>query len=247
MDIVDLKVAILKTLQRTGFEVRRVGRTGTRHDRILPFATFAPWNEDRQFRETYERVEASTLVDIYRCYELWSLARDLARLPGDIVEVGVWRGGTGALLAKSAALAGSAARVFLCDTFRGVVKAGPMDTAYRAAGQHADTSEEVVERLLRDVGVEATLLRGVFPEETGARVEGRGLRLVHIDVDVYQSARDVFEWVWPRLLPGAVVVFDDYGFQGTEGVTRYVEEVRVGADRVTLYNLNGHAVMVKTA
>ena len=34
------------------------------------------------------------------------------------------------------------------------------------------------------------------------RSRGRRFRLVHIDVDVYQSAKDVFEWAWPRLVGG---------------------------------------------
>ena len=46
------------------------------------------------------------------------------------------------------------------------------------------------------------LLQGIFPEETAARVADRGFRLVHVDVDVYQSAKDVFDWAWPRLSAG---------------------------------------------
>jgi len=66
-------------------------------------------------------------------------------------------------------------------------------------------------------------------------------------VDVYQSAKDVFDWAWPRLARGGIVVFDDYGFRSCEGATRLVEEQRGHPDRVTLHNLNGHAVVVKVA
>jgi len=86
-------------------------------------------------------------------------------------------------------------------------------------------------------------LKGVFPEATGARMDGAAIKLCHIDVDTYQSAKDVFMWVWPRLVTGGVVIFDDYGFWGCEGVTTAVNELR--ASHFTLHNLNGHALVLK--
>ena len=50
-----------------------------------------------------KQIKQNTLVDVYRCYELWSLAVRCAELPGDTLEVGTWRGGTGALLAAAIA------------------------------------------------------------------------------------------------------------------------------------------------
>ena len=62
---------------------------------ITPFATYSPWNLDPQFLETYEVIKQHTLVDLYRCFELWTLVEQSAKVPGSIIEVGVWRGGTG--------------------------------------------------------------------------------------------------------------------------------------------------------
>ena len=58
----------------------------------------------------------------------------------DVLEVGVWRGGTGCLLAAKAQSLNRNATVFLCDTFSGVVKAGEIDNFYKG-GEHADTSK----------------------------------------------------------------------------------------------------------
>jgi O-methyltransferase len=63
---------------------------------------------------------------------------------------------------------------------------------------------------------------------------------------VYQSAKDVLEWVWPKLSKGGIVVFDDYGFKGCDGVARLVNEEKLKKDRICIYNLNGHAVFIKT-
>jgi O-methyltransferase len=135
--------------------------------------------------------------------------------------------------------------VYLCDTWKGVVKTGPDDIYYHD-GKHDDTSKAIVEALVRRMSLtNVTLLEGVFPEETASMVAADALRLVHVDVDVYQSAKDVFEWAWPRLGSGGVAVFDDYGFPACPGVTRFVDEQRHLSDRLVLHNLNGHGIVVK--
>jgi len=213
--------------------------------RVLPIASYSPWLSDRAFGEIHDLIKGNTLVDIYRCHELWELARQVRGVPGDVLEVGVWQGGTGCLLAR--AVAGTGKKVFLADTFTGVAKAGERDTRY-TGGEHADTSEQLVGALLARAGVDhAVILKGMFPETNADKVSG-ALALLHIDVDVYQSARDVLFWALPRLSPGAMVVFDDYGFNGCEGVTRLVNEFRKeNAEFHFVHNLNGHALLIRKA
>jgi len=213
--------------------------------RITPSATYAPWVSDAEFQSVYRTIRSHTLVDEYRCYELWQLVHQVASVPGDILEVGVWRGGTGCLLGRAIAHNKIDCRLLLADTFAGVVKAGSQDTTYRG-GEHKDTSLEVVRALLHTNNVKNySIFRGIFPDATGPSVGDCAIRLAHIDVDVYQSAKDVFEWVWPRMNPGAVVVFDDYGFHTCSGVTAFVNEQRNREDGFFFHNLNGHAIFVK--
>ena len=188
----------------------------------------------------------NTLVDIWRCYELWSLLGEMRDVPGAILEVGVWRGGSGRLMAKRAAELGFDDRVYLCDTWKGVVKTGAVDTYYRD-GKHDDASNERSStQLVADLGLNnVECLQGIFPDDTGDQVVDDTFRLCHIDVDVYQSAKDVLDWVWPRLSPNGVVVFDDYGFPACPGITQFVDEQRMLDDRLVLHNLNGHGLIVK--
>jgi O-methyltransferase len=136
--------------------------------------------------------------------------------------------------------------VYLCDTFAGVVKADVNDPRYRG-GEHRDASRATVERLLARLQLDnVTILQGVFPDETAARIPPHPFRFCHVDVDVYQSAKETTEWIWDKLVPGGIIVYDDYGFYGCDGVRTFVESQRGLGDRVTLYNLNGHAIVVKT-
>jgi O-methyltransferase len=61
----------------------------------------------------------------------------------------------------------------------------------------------------------------VFPGSLRHKEE---FRFCHIDVDVYQSAKDIVTWLWPRLAIGGIIVFDDYGFPYSQGITTLVDE-----------------------
>lgn len=119
-----------------------------------------------------------------------------------------------------------------------------MDDMYKG-GEHANTSESLVYALARQLNVDVRVLKGVFPDETGIQVEDRTFRFCHIDVDVYESARDITEWIWSRLVSCGVIVYDDYGFSGCDGVRRFVDEWQATSDGIFIHNLNGHAVVIK--
>lgn len=212
-------------------------------------ANLRRWETDDEFTDVWRAVRGHTLVDEARLYELWELAGEVSAVPGAYLEIGVWRGGSGAVVAsrfERDATTDSPRRPFLlADTFAGVVKAGPRDAYYRG-GEHANTSVDTVSALFHSLALPPpTLLVGIFPDETADRVPPGPIALCHIDVDVYRSAKECYEWVWPRLSPGGIVVFDDYGFLGCEGVTEYVQELRCTPGRTVIANLNGHAIVVK--
>jgi O-methyltransferase len=217
---------------------------GARYQLVLPHATYSPWWSDREFQRVWEQVRDATLVDVYRLYELWELVGQVRDLDGDILEVGVWRGGSGCTMASRAQLEGIKAGVYLCDTFAGVTHAGAQDPHYRG-GELSDTSADMVRSLVDQLKLDVRILVGVFPDNTGDAVPSAELRLVHIDVDVYESGKRVFEWAWPKVVSGGVVVFDDYGFFSQHGITRYADELKLRNDLTFIHNLNGHAIVVK--
>ncbi|GAB3269242.1 hypothetical protein GCM10027347_39170 [Larkinella harenae] len=228
---------------------RAVG--GFSYQTVSPNATYAPWTTDQAFLNIYRQICSHTLVDVYRCYELWTLMAQVGKLPGpgDCLEVGVWRGGTAGLMASKMKEDGLAGQLYAADTFEGVVKANENDASYRG-GEHANTSLERVEALLfRQLNcTNVRLLKGIFPDDTAHQIPADAVfRFCHIDVDVYQSAKDILGWVWERLLVGGIVVFDDYGFSTCDGITRLVEEWRNDPRCLLIHNLNGHAILFKVS
>lgn len=229
---------VIDRLRKTRFSTLK---TGYSHYQVIPYASYSPWFDDSEFMAVFETVRAHTLVDIYRCYELYSLAKQVQRLQGELIEIGVWRGGTAALIAS--ALPGRAIHLF--DTFVGVPKADKnFDTLY-SGGEHADTDEKRVRHLFDAMSLTCRINPGVFPEDTLQHLP-ECISLAHIDVDTYISAKDSFAAIWPRILPAGMVIFDDYGFFGCEGVTQLVNEISSSTDdALFVHNLNGHALLIK--
>jgi O-methyltransferase len=242
MNLLTLKARIGAAMARMGYGVYRLEEDG---EIIRSMSNFTPWRSDEPFDRALQSVRQATLVDKFRMYELWQLVEQSKKLEGDILEVGVWRGGSSALMGVRARDLGIDCDLFACDSFRGVVKTGPHDPLYEG-GEHADTSREKVDALFSSLGLpRVRVLEGIFPDDTAAAIADRRFRLCHIDVDAYQSAKDVHDWVWPRLVAGGIIIYDDYGFRSTLGVTKYVDEQRPLEDRIVIHNLNGHAVVIK--
>ena len=237
-----MKERIAVRLRRMGYVVYRME---PKDGPIRSLATHSPWNQDSKFLDVYEKIDGFTLIDKLRLYELWSLVDQSKKLTGSILEVGAWRGGSAALMATRAQLSGITTNLYVCDTFKGVVKTGDRDSEY-TGGEHADTSRKTVEKLFEKMSLtNVRILEGIFPDDTGSLIEHETFRFCHIDVDAYESAAGVTRWVWPRLVVGGVIVHDDYGFRKTAGITRHVDEQFEEDDRIIIYNLNGHAIIIK--
>lgn len=234
----DERKRLINTLRETKFSQLDAGIT---HQQIIPFSSYAPWEDDAEFNEVYHIIYENTLVDKYRCYELWSLAQQMKDEDADIIEVGAWRGGTAGILAR--ANKRGKGKLYIADTFTGVVKAGSDDTLYKG-GEHADTSQEIVIQLLNRLKIdEYNLMLGIFPDDF-KDFPSKKIKFCHIDVDTYLSAKGILDFIWPILIKGGVIVFDDYGFFGCEGVTKFVNQLNLDDARF-IYNINGHAILIK--
>lgn len=236
--------------------VKLAARFGVRIARIRPLAypdieerytvttTHAPWLHDPPFLDTYARIVDYTFLEKYRAWILWESVEQVSKLEGCLVEVGVHRGGSGALLAVRAQQLGIKETVYLCDTFRGIVKSTPEETPYPDGSLSAPRPpvEQFLEQFqLRNIRI----LEGIFPEETAHLITEPKIRFCHIDVDVYHSARDIFEWVWTRLVVGGILIYDDYAAGVTQGVIRHVNETKTRDDLIFVFNLSGQALFIK--
>jgi len=238
-----------------GLEITRVFNEGTfkaqelPHSRVLPSATYSPWKNDAQFRDVYEIAKDYTLVDEYRMFEIYQLASQAARIEGDFLEVGVWRGGTSAIIQTALSNCQSDCKFYIADTFQGVAKAGTKEDNVYKGGEHSDADISDVEELFKKIDEnEPEILIGIFPDDH-KQLNIESLAFVHSDVDAYASTKGVIEWCLPKMVKGGIIVFDDYGFNSCEGVTKYVNQMasdsEISQNFRFIHNLNGHAILIK--
>lgn len=130
------------------------------------------------------------------------------------------------------------------DTFDGMPDALAPDEA-GFLNVFADNSFTDVQRLLSN-NPQSFVHQGIFPESASEHVRGLTFRFAHIDVDIERSVLDCCAFVYPRLAPGGVMVFDDYGDPYCLGAARAVDAYFASrADSEVHLPLLSSAVLIK--
>jgi len=206
---------------------------------------FSPWEGERSFEKDYRVVKDHTLCSRDRCYILKMTLCQATLSEGDVFECGVFRGGT-ALLEAMTLDANSSAKVekklHLFDSFQGMPNS--MRGVDRIkAGDLGATSVEHVAALLKDFPF-AEIHTGFIPQ-TFSNLQVNKICWAHIDVDIYQSVRDCIQYIYPKLTPGGMMIFDDYGFPSCPGARRAVDEAFAGLPEVPICLPTGQCLVIK--
>jgi O-methyltransferase len=132
--------------------------------------------------------------------QLEAMAEMAAGCPrGCFVEVGVYKGGSAWFLAEVARRQGRELHLF--DTFLGIPVRDAGDE--HQIGDFGDASLDAVRRAIPDAFFHVGMFPDTIPPDLGE------IALVHCDCDQQRSVTAVLEHLWPRLVPGGVMVFDD--------------------------------------
>jgi O-methyltransferase len=230
-------------LARRGWELRRRSP-----------AAEAP-DLEPEYIALYERCAPATMTSIERMYALYQAVRHVhaAEIPGDVVECGVWRGGSSMLAALALDSLGERERhVWLYDTFAGMPP--PSDVDRSIAGQQAtallertDSAGEHTRAVAALDEVKANLASTGFPskrlhfvvgmvEDTIPATAPEQISVLRLDTDWYESTRHELQHLWPRLSPGGVLIIDDYGHW--QGARRAVDEFFATVEPVLLQRID---------
>ncbi len=201
----------------------------------------APWEKDKAFWPIFEGMSQRTLVDLRRCHILYQMAVQTRTLPGDVAEVGVYKGGTAHILGHVFNDAGDKP-IHLFDTFAGLPEVDPAKDKHNK-GDFADTSLEAVKEFLAPLR-NLHFYQGFFPQTAGP-VADRKFCFVSSDVDIYPSVKASCEFFYPRLVPGGAIVFDDYGLSSCPGVISGVDEFFADKPERPIHMECGQCVVVK--
>jgi predicted O-methyltransferase YrrM len=139
----------------------------------------------------------------------------VSKVPGDVAEVGAFRGVSAKLLAWVA----PQRTLHLFDTFEGLPEPGGQDTRLFRRGQYRASEAELREYL---TGCNVRIYKGLFPG-TASTVAGQSFAFVHLDADLYQSTKDGLEFFYPRMEKGGIILAHDFAPR-REGVYRAFQE-----------------------
>lgn len=171
---------------------------------------------DRDFQESCAQVYNLTLLDTPRLANLWQLCRQTDP-QGNILEVGVYQGGSALHLANSS----PGRQVFACDSFTGFARLDKtLDHAFDEQ-MFKNTSKEAVERMFSASGRPIRVIAGFFPQSCAAVDLGR-LSFVHLDVDVFEATLDALNYVSGKMMDRSLIVLDDYN-RTADGVNRAID------------------------
>lgn len=135
--------------------------------------------------------------------------------PGCFVEVGVYLGGSAELLYDITERQGRTLHLF--DTFTGIPFQGKLDS--HIVGDFNSAGQEI---RLQQALPNARIHKGIFPQTLPENLQD--IAFVHADGDQYQTTADILQHLYPRLVPGGMIVFDDYGTPMCHGCTAAVDE-----------------------
>lgn len=215
---------------------RAVSSSLARRNRVL--TQLRPDDLDPEFWPLHQQVERATMTTTARMYALWDALRYLDRrgIKGDVVECGVWKGGSSMLAALTLRQLGDERRsLWLYDTFEGMAAPssadGPLaDEVYRAGRDDVTFAYSPLEEVRANMlgtGWSPERLRfveGKVEDTIPATVPDGPIALLRLDTDWYESTRHELVHLYPALAPGGVLIIDDYGYW--QGARRAVDEWR---------------------
>ncbi len=165
-----------------------------------------------------------TMIRHLRFIDNLALANSLAfRNPalaaGAVVECGTWRGGMAAALVE---VGGPNRTYCFLDSFQGLPPAGDLDGDAAKTWQ-ADTSApgyydncaatiEDFRSVIRMAAATSDTVRIVpgFFEDSFKTFAPPPIAVLRLDVDWYESTKQCLEHLWQHVLPGGLIVLDDY-------------------------------------
>ena len=174
----------------------------------------------------------------YEAYMLYSIARSQQELDGDMVEVGVYQGGSAKLICE---VKGDK-KLFLFDTFVGLPELSDTDTHFGKKhwkkNQFNNTSIETVRDYLSSYE-NVQIIKGKFPK-TAESIHDSKFSFVHLDVDLYKSTIECLKFFYPRLVKNGVILVHDYH---SDGIQKAFKEFLQG-NKAQLIELTGSQCMI---
>lgn len=217
---------INSALSKTGYTIHRIYSSGEfNHDGLITGHNH-DFIHDPHFQKAYQRGVQAAPVDYeieWRCHiAIWA-AFNASKLPGDFVECGVNFGFLSSAIMEYLDWNKINKTFFLLDTFNGcddghlndeersVGHVSARTKAYLKRGKYNSNVQNVVKNFSTWKNVK--IIQGAVPD-TLDQVTTDRVAYLHLDMNCVVPEVAALKFFWPKLAPGAMILLDDYGFDG---------------------------------
>lgn len=185
----------------------------------------------------------SGLVNIARSLAIYDLVKKVIDLPGHFCELGCWNGTNLVFLAKLVSIlkSHSYTEVIGFDSFQGLRNFDTKkDTGSGGAEGKYKGNIQLLEDVIRVYKLDefVRLVKGNIEETVPVFLQERKdvrFAFIYMDVDLYSPTKVAIELLYPRLLKGGIMVFDEYNTENWSGETSAVHDV-LGSE-VSIYSV----------
>ena len=205
---------------------------------IISSAVHAPWKKDKKFKIFLKKINNLTLLDNARAYTLWQCTKNLKDINACILDVGCLMGGSGFIMSKI----NEKGETHLFDTFAGFKKD---DGIHKKEIFYYDDIN-FVKKNIKKLKLKKTFVHKLyFPKNIKFQI--KKIKLCHLDVNTYIDTKKAFEWVENKLIKGGIIIFDDFGIWGVDGIKKFIYKIEPKYQQkfYFLKNYMGQCILIK--
>ncbi len=221
----------------------------------LPCPLYGPWLSDPVFLELHESVviknDYPRWEDPNRYFQYVLSRNALAIEGGDFIECGVQNGKSFDIFSIVIDRWDTKNRsIYGFDSFEGLAAPTIEDldpltgTQTITPGYARGWDKDRVQSLLSYHRCHFDLVKGWIPKCFNG-YENKRFCFAHIDVDLYDATADTIAFVYPRMLKGGIILFDDYGFSLCIGARKAINEYLADKPEVVIVLPTGQAFIIK--
>ena len=205
---------------------------------IISSATHAPWKKDKEFLNFYNLIKSYTLLDPPRAYTLWQSSKNVRDINGLVLDIGCLLGGSGFIMSKK----NLKGKTYLFDSFSGFKK----DDGIHKKNIFYYDDINFVKKSIKSLRLTNTqVFKAYFPKNINMTI--KKVKLCHIDVNTYEDTKNVFNFIRNKMISGGIIIFDDFGIWGVDGIKKIVYEIekKYSSKYYFIKNYMGQCILIK--
>ena len=150
---------------------------------------------------------------LWRLHTLAWAARNALNVEGDFVECGTFKGFCFEVLLKYIDFQDLPRKAYLYDTFTGLPEQTSTEEEREAWAYPPEEIGPLYEQVCEKFSIyqNVVIVRGIVPDSFGQAVPER-IAFLHIDMNSEQAEMLALEHLFDRVVPGGMIVFDDFGW-----------------------------------